>query len=65
MKVLNQELNLLNLEDTTSNLNSMKLNFEELEEIVAPSDTKEFLLGVTAGVGTVGGIVGIGAAIAT
>jgi hypothetical protein len=45
----------------------MKLNFEELEEIMAPGSTevKDFLFGFATGVGTVAGIVGIGAAIAT
>lgn len=44
-----------------------KLNFEELEEIVAPgaSNTKDFIEGFVVGVGTVGTIVAIGAAIAT
>lgn len=41
------------------------LNFEELEEIVAPSAAKEFLQGFAVGVGAVAGTLAIAGAIAT
>lgn len=41
------------------------LIFEELEDIVAPSATKEFLQGFAVGLGVVGGSLAIVGAIAT
>lgn len=54
-----------NFENTVELSNMKNIQFEELEEMVAPSATKDFLTGFATGLGVVGGSIAIVGAMAT